>query len=65
MVRVHGMLDKMYLLCPGSAEMLSDMGIPWVILGHSERRSLIGESSDVSGHCLNACMKRQHMRRTS
>lgn len=32
-----------------SAEMLADMGIPWVILGHSERRSLCGESNDIVG----------------
>jgi triosephosphate isomerase len=32
-----------------SAEMLKDMDIPWVILGHSERRSLCGESCDVVG----------------
>lgn len=30
-----------------SAEILTDLGIPWVILGHSERRALIGESSEV------------------
>ncbi|KAJ4819692.1 Triosephosphate isomerase [Rhynchospora pubera] len=29
-----------------SAEMLVNLGIPWVILGHSERRSLLGESND-------------------
>lgn len=29
-----------------SAEMLSDCDVPWVILGHSERRSLCGEDSD-------------------
>lgn len=32
-----------------SAEMLKDMGIPWVILGHSERRALCGEANDVVG----------------
>eukprot|EP00976_Prorocentrum_cordatum_P083512 1185285-Prorocentrum_minimum.AAC.3 len=31
-----------------SAEMIADAGIPWVILGHSERRALCGETSDVS-----------------
>ncbi|EMS61639.1 Triosephosphate isomerase, cytosolic [Triticum urartu] len=30
-----------------SAEMLVNLGVPWVILGHSERRSLMGESSEV------------------
>lgn len=29
-----------------SAEMLVDLDIPWVILGHSERRTLIKESND-------------------
>lgn len=32
-----------------SAEMLVDAGIPWVILGHSERRSLCGESNEFVG----------------
>eukprot|EP00898_Chlorokybus_atmophyticus_P001809 jgi/Chlat1/2629/Chrsp178S02474 len=29
-----------------SAEMLVDLDVPWVILGHSERRQIIGESSE-------------------
>mmetsp|Transcript_16949 Transcript_16949/g.47314 ORF Transcript_16949/g.47314 Transcript_16949/m.47314 type:complete len:299 (-) Transcript_16949:67-963(-) len=29
------------------AEMLADMKVPWVILGHSERRGLCGESNEV------------------
>ena len=32
---------------PCSAEILVDLSIPWVILGHSERRALVGESSEV------------------
>lgn len=32
-----------------SADMLADMGIPWVITGHSERRALIGETSEHIG----------------
>ncbi|GAB4860151.1 hypothetical protein Ancab_011629 [Ancistrocladus abbreviatus] len=32
-----------------SAEMLVDLGIPWVILGHSERRSLLSESNEFVG----------------
>jgi len=32
-----------------SAEMLEDMGIPWVILGHSERRTLMGETDAIVG----------------
>lgn len=34
------------VLC--SAEMLVNLGIPWVILGHSERRLILNESNDVS-----------------
>ncbi|RWR76732.1 Triosephosphate isomerase [Cinnamomum micranthum f. kanehirae] len=30
-----------------SAEMLVNLGIPWVILGHSERRLLLGETNEV------------------
>ncbi|CAD7699414.1 unnamed protein product [Ostreobium quekettii] len=32
-----------------SAEMLSDCGVGWVILGHSERRALCGEDSQFVG----------------
>lgn len=32
-----------------SAEMLEDLGIPWVILGHSERRTLLGEDNTTVG----------------
>ncbi|CAI0411309.1 unnamed protein product [Linum tenue] len=32
-----------------SAEMLVNLDIPWVILGHSERRSLLKESNDFVG----------------
>ena len=31
-----------------SPEMIKDLGLTWVILGHSERRSLFGETDDVS-----------------
>ena len=30
-----------------SAERLVNLGVPWVILGHSERRALIKESNEV------------------
>jgi len=30
-------------------EQLADMNVPWVILGHSERRSLLKESNDFVG----------------
>lgn len=29
-----------------SAEMIKDMGVQWVVLGHSERRTILGESDD-------------------
>ncbi|XP_052184959.1 triosephosphate isomerase, cytosolic [Diospyros lotus] len=32
-----------------SAEMLVNLGVPWVILGHSERRQLLSESSEFVG----------------
>lgn len=31
-----------------SAEMLVNLSIPWVIIGHSERRALLNESNEVS-----------------
>lgn len=44
-----------------SAEMLVDAGVPWVITGHSERRSLCGESNTFvgqkTGHALEAGLK--------
>ena len=44
------MLKLVLLMC--SAEMLVNLGIPWVILGHSERRSLLNESNEVSLCCM-------------
>jgi triosephosphate isomerase len=32
-----------------AAEMLVDLDVPWVILGHSERRALNGESDEFVG----------------
>ncbi|XP_051143169.1 triosephosphate isomerase, cytosolic [Andrographis paniculata] len=32
-----------------SAEMLVNLSVPWVILGHSERRALLGESNEFVG----------------
>lgn len=44
-----------------SAEMLVDAGVPWVITGHSERRSLCGESNTFvgqkTGHALEVGLK--------
>lgn len=35
------------LLIKSSLDMLKDSGIEWVILGHSERRQIFGESDEV------------------
>lgn len=37
-----------------SPAMIKDCGVEWVILGHSERRHVFGESDEVShiSHCL-------------
>ena len=32
--------------------MLVDVGLPWVVLGHSERRHVIGETDEVRGPLL-------------
>lgn len=41
--------------------MLVDNGIPWVIIGHSERRNVFGESdeltADKTAHALEAGLK--------
>jgi len=44
-----------------SAEMVKDIGLQWAILGHSERRVIFGESSDLvakkTKHALDAGLK--------
>ena len=40
-----------------SPAMLLDIGCTYVILGHSERRSLLGESDDLINRKLAACLK--------
>ncbi|HZZ29892.1 MAG TPA: triose-phosphate isomerase [Pirellulales bacterium] len=40
-----------------SAAMLLDMGCKYVILGHSERRDILGESNSEVNHKLNAALK--------
>eukprot|EP00659_Diplonema_papillatum_P002330 gene2330-3610_t len=39
-----------------SAPMLKDFGVPWVILGHSERRSLYGESNGIVAAKVKAAL---------
>lgn len=36
-----------------SAEMLVNLDIPWVILGHSERRAILNESNEVGDFFLD------------
>ena len=70
--RVQSTLDRKYALSAQNcwvgeggaytgevaAEMLVDNNIPWVILGHSERRALIGESDEFIGQkCAYAISK--------
>ena len=38
------------------ADMIVDAGINWVILGHSERRTLGGESSDLIAEKTKVCV---------
>lgn len=35
-----------------SPGMIKDCGVNWVILGHSERRHVFGESDEVSALCV-------------
>lgn len=37
----------LYIFALSNAEMLINLGIPWVILGHSERRLILNESNEV------------------
>mmetsp|Transcript_18375 Transcript_18375/g.17486 ORF Transcript_18375/g.17486 Transcript_18375/m.17486 type:complete len:145 (-) Transcript_18375:147-581(-) len=41
-----------------SAEQLVDAGISWVILGHSERRSLYGDTNEVVGSKLKYALEK-------
>lgn len=42
-----------------SLEHLKDMGIPWVILGHSERRSYYGESNEIVAKKVRLAVENQ------
>jgi len=39
-----------------SVEQIKDAGLEWVLIGHSERRSLYGETDEVCAKKLAACM---------
>jgi triosephosphate isomerase len=39
-----------------SVAQLKDSGISWAILGHSERRQLLGETDEVSLYCICYCL---------
>lgn len=41
-----------------SADMLADADIPWVILGHSERRALCGETNEFVGEKVKYALSR-------
>jgi triosephosphate isomerase len=41
-----------------SADNLSDLGVKWVILGHSERRSLYGESNEIVAKKLKYALEK-------
>ena len=40
-----------------SAEMLDDLGIPWVLVGHSERRMLFGETNEDTAAKVQAAQR--------
>ncbi|KAG8935184.1 triosephosphate isomerase [Tulasnella sp. 417] len=39
-----------------SAQQLSDVEVPWVIVGHSERRTLFGDTDDLIAKKVEACL---------
>ena len=41
-----------------SADMLVDMGMQWVMLGHSERRTIFKEDMDMVGQKVKYCMEK-------
>jgi len=40
-----------------TASMLKDLGLPWVILGHSERRTIFKESDELIGAKVAKCLE--------
>jgi hypothetical protein len=50
----------LFLFVAFSAEMLKDLGLKWVVIGHSERRHILKESDEVRIHgseegCIGNC----------
>ncbi|KRX01127.1 Triosephosphate isomerase [Pseudocohnilembus persalinus] len=41
-----------------NAEQLVDLGLKWVIIGHSERRALYGETNEVVGGKVKTCLSK-------
>lgn len=42
-----------FVFCINSAEMLVNLGVPWVIIGHSERRQILQETNEVQSVLLS------------
>lgn len=40
-----------------TAQHLKDFGLEWVIIGHSERRSLYGETDAIVGEKVKICLE--------
>lgn len=57
-VLLHSFIVFLMSVC--SPAMIKDCGVHWVILGHSERRHVFGESNEVNQENLTSfhhCMK--------
>lgn len=55
--RLWSRRTSLTIICCISFHQLADVKIPWVILGHSERRSLFHETSDEVGKKTAAALK--------
>ena len=53
----QGCLEEDFLISQVAAEELIDLGAEWVILGHSERRQIIGESNNFVGEKVSYALK--------
>lgn len=52
-VSTYRLICVCYVFSVDSAEMLVNLDIPWVILGHSERRQLLNETNEVQTFLLS------------